>query len=37
MLAKADENDEELTGQSEDSASQMTHLSSYDYYCDSDI
>ncbi len=31
MLVKTDETDVELTGQSEDSTSQMTHLSSYDY------
>ncbi len=37
MLVKTDEIDAEPGGQSEDSASQMTHLSSYDYYCDSDI
>ncbi len=37
MIVKADESDVELTEQSEDSNSQMTHLSSYDYYCDSDI
>ncbi len=37
MVVKNDETDEELTGQSEGSASQMTHLSSYHYYCDSDI
>ncbi len=37
MLVKTDESDVELTGQSEDSISQMTHLSNYEYYCDSDI
>ena len=37
MFVKTDETDVELTGQSEDSSSQMTHLTSYDYYCDSDI
>ncbi len=37
MLVKTDESDVQLSGQSEGSASQMTHLSSYDYYCDSDI
>ncbi len=37
MLVKTDDPNVELTGQSNDSTSQMTHLSSYDYYCDSDF